>query len=207
MSARARSVRGHIVKGDSPSHGGAPLAPLAAWESLAIEAVGNVIDFWRFKRNHGRVWALLYLRDHPMSQHDLQELLGLSKGAASMVVRELELWGVVARVRSAGDSTWRYAAETDLSKMIRRVLEERELSFVARTREDLEEAYESARATRDASPAVLARLARMRTLATLVDKALRAFLMTSRLDVASALGVLASSPAERKPDKTHRSRP
>ncbi len=25
------------------------------WESMAIDAVGNVIEFWGFKRNQGRV--------------------------------------------------------------------------------------------------------------------------------------------------------
>jgi HTH-type transcriptional regulator, glycine betaine synthesis regulator len=175
------------------------LAPLQPWESLAVEAVGNTIDFWRFKRNHGRVWALLYLRDRPLSQTDLQELLGLSKGAASMVVRELEVWGVVSRVRVPGAATWRYAAQTDLSKMIRRVLAERELQFVERTKEDLDEAYETARSTRDVNPQVLHRLQRMRTLAGLVDKALRAFLLTARLDVASALGVLAEPDRKHKP--------
>ena len=31
---------------------------LAPWEALVVDAVGNVIDFWKFKRNQGRVWAL-----------------------------------------------------------------------------------------------------------------------------------------------------
>ena len=35
---------------------------LPRWESLAIDAVGNVIEFWGFKHNQGRVWAVLYLR-------------------------------------------------------------------------------------------------------------------------------------------------
>jgi DNA-binding transcriptional regulator GbsR (MarR family) len=203
MTARTKTARTErpLVKGHVAHEDGAgALAPLSSWESLAVEAVGNTIDFWRFKRNHGRVWALLYLRDRALSQADLQELLGLSKGAASMVVRELELWGVVQRVRAPGAAEWRYAAETDLSKMIRRVLSERELQFIERTREDLDEAYQAARASKDVRPHVLERLQRMRTLATLVDKALRAFLLTSRLDVGSALAVLA------EPDRKSRIR-
>lgn len=198
MSARAGLVRGHVVAGETAGAARDELAPLESWEELVVEAVGNTIDFWRFKRNHGRMWALLYLRDVPLSQADLQELLGLSKGAASMVVRELEQWGVVRRVRAAGSATWRYAAETDLTKMIRRVLEDRELAFVARTKQDLDEAYEGARADRRVSPAVLARVARMRTLAMLVEKALRAFLMTARLDVSSALAVFTDADKRSK---------
>ena len=40
---------------------------LARWEQIAIEAVGDVIEFWGFKRNQGRVWALLYLRDEGLT--------------------------------------------------------------------------------------------------------------------------------------------
>lgn len=195
--ASRTSVRG-IVRDQAPDERTDGVAPLAGWEALAVEAVGNTIDFWRFKRNHGRVWALLYLRDRSLSQTDLQDLLGLSKGAASMVVRELEVWGVVSRVRAPGAATWRYAAETDLSRMIRRVLADRELQFVERTKEDLDEAYQGARAAHGVNPQVLARLQRMRTLAALVDKALRAFLLTSRLDVVSALTVLAEPDRKQK---------
>ena len=35
---------------------------LPRWEALTTDAVGNVIEFWGFKHNQGRVWALLYLR-------------------------------------------------------------------------------------------------------------------------------------------------
>ncbi len=172
--------------------------PLVSWESLVVEAVGNTIDFWQFKRNHGRVWALLYMRGQPLSQHDLQDLLGLSKGAASMVVRELELWGVVRRARAAGDDVWRYAAETDLMRMVRRVLEERELTLVSRTKEDLDDAYDMAKRDKNIDKDVLARVDRMRTLADLVDKALRAFLLTQRLDVTGALAVLTEKPEKKR---------
>ena len=61
--------------------------PLSHWESVAVDAVGNFIEFWGFKRNQGRVWALLYLRDAALDAQELQDELGLSKGAVSMIVR------------------------------------------------------------------------------------------------------------------------
>jgi HTH-type transcriptional regulator, glycine betaine synthesis regulator len=189
-------VNGHLVKEPDPVGPGT----LAPWEALVIDAVGNTIDFWRFKRNHGRVWALLYLRGRPLAAADVQEELGLSKGGVSMVTRELEGWGVVRRVRTPGDATWRFVAETDLMKMIRRVIEDREAAFVARVREDLEDAEAMAREAGDVPAEVLARVARMRTLAVLVDKALRAFILTARLDVVGAANVL-QEPASR----SHRS--
>ena len=98
---------------------------LNAWEVLVVNAVGSVIEFWGFKRNQGRVWALLYLRDQALTAAEIEKELDLSKGGVSMLIRDLERWGVVLRVRTPGDASWRYRAETDLLQMARRVIEER----------------------------------------------------------------------------------
>lgn len=161
---------------------------LADWEQVAVDAVGNVIEFWGFKRNQGRVWAFLYLRDVALTAAEIEKELELSKGGVSMLIRDLERWGVVLRVRSPGDSAWRYKAETDLLTMARRVIEEREFSFIARIRADLEEARKLAQAGH-AGKAQIARLEKMETLAEATEKALRMFLKTSRLDVSSMFGV------------------
>lgn len=159
------------------------------WEAVAIDAVGNVIEFWGFKRNQGRVWALLYLRDVALSAAEIEKELALSKGGVSMLTRDLERWGVVLRVRTPGDSSWRYRAETDLLKMARRVIEEREFLFIARIRADLEEARKLAEADATTTKGQIYRLKRMETLAETTEKALRLFLKTSRLDVGSMFEV------------------
>ena len=43
----------------------------ADWRALVFEAVGRVISFWGFKRNHGRLWALLYLTGEPLSAAEI----------------------------------------------------------------------------------------------------------------------------------------
>lgn len=162
---------------------------LAPWEALAVDAVGGVIDFWNFKRNHGRLWALLYLRNQALSASELQTTLGLSKGAVSMLLRELEQWGVVTRARSTAIDVQRYVAETDLMAMLGRVLAEREAGLVTSVRNDLIAAEDQAQGAA-VSKDIIDRLRRMRTLATTVDRALRVFLATSRLDLASARNLL-----------------
>jgi HTH-type transcriptional regulator, glycine betaine synthesis regulator len=92
-----------MVSPAEPGDGGLP-----PWESIAVEAVGHVIEFWGFKHNQGRLWALLYLRAEAMSATQLEEQLGLSKGGVSMLVRDLERWGVVHRVRQPGAGAWHY---------------------------------------------------------------------------------------------------
>jgi HTH-type transcriptional regulator, glycine betaine synthesis regulator len=173
-----------------------PAAPannprLEPWEAVAIDAVGNVIEFWGFKRNQGRVWALLYLRDTALTAAELERELDLSKGGVSMLLRDLERWGVILRVRTPGDAAWRYKAETDLLKMARRVIEEREFSFIERICSDLGEAIKLAEAA-SVPKEKLRHLTRMMALADSTEKALRLFLKTSKLDVAGMFGVFGS---------------
>jgi DNA-binding transcriptional regulator GbsR (MarR family) len=162
---------------------------LPRWESLAIDAVGNVIEFWGFKHNQGRVWAVLYLRGTSMTATQLEEELGLSKGAVSMLVRDLERWGVVVRIRQPGTGAWHFRAETDLVRMVSRVIQERENVFVSRIRNDLDEAKRLASASgvgRDR----LARLEKLAALASGAERALRIFLRTARVDLSTLLAAL-----------------
>lgn len=159
---------------------------LPPWESIAVEAVGNVIEFWGFKRNHGRVWALLYLRDEPLTAAEIERELDLSKGGVSMLLRDVERWGVIRRVRVPQDTVWRYEAETDMVQMVTRVIEEREAAFIGRIRADLEEAKRMARESHVPAEHV-ARLEKMVTLAEQAERAVRLFLKTTRLDVAGVL--------------------
>jgi HTH-type transcriptional regulator, glycine betaine synthesis regulator len=163
---------------------------LAPWEAIAIDAVGNVIEFWGFKRNQGRVWALLYLRGEPLCAGELERELELSKGGVSMLLRDLERWGVVRRVRLPQDSAWRYAAETDLIRMVSHVIEEREAGFIERVHADLSEARRVAGSDARVPREQLARLDKMLTLAEHVERALRLFIKTARLDVGAILGTL-----------------
>jgi hypothetical protein len=97
---------------------------------------------------------------------------------------------VVRRVRTPADPSWRYEAEIDLMKMVRKVIEEREASLVTRVRRDLERAETIARDA-GAPKEARVRIERMRRLSSLVEKALLAFLKTARLDVLGAFQILA----------------
>ncbi len=98
------------------------------WQSevLISDSIGRLIEFWGFKRNMGRLWAILYLSDRPHSAPDIQEKLQLSAGAVSMTLNELLRWGVVKKVYLQGERRDHYAAEGNFWKMISRVFNERE---------------------------------------------------------------------------------
>src|SRR3954471_19372858 len=102
------------------------------------DALGALMEFWGFKRLMGRVWTLLYLRGDALSAADLCEQLSISSGAASMALAELEHWAVVRRIRRPGDRREYFEAETDIWKMISRVMRERELTQIDRSLEVFE---------------------------------------------------------------------
>ena len=109
------------------------------------EAVGALMEFWGFKRVMGRVWALLYLRGDALPVSELCDELAISSGAASMALSELEHWAVVRRIRKTGDRRDWFEAETDIWKMISRVLRERELTQIERALEVFERVREKLR--------------------------------------------------------------
>jgi HTH-type transcriptional regulator, glycine betaine synthesis regulator len=163
---------------------------LRPWEIVACDAVGTVIEFWGFKHNQGRVWALLYLRGEPYTAAVIQHELGLSKGGVSILMRELEQWGVVRRVRQPGQRAWNFEAERDLMAMIRLVLQARESRLVSRVLADLERAEELIRQDPTATRGQRERLTRMLRLARAIDKAVATFMKTARLDAGRAVDAL-----------------
>ncbi|MCL2011373.1 MAG: transcriptional regulator [Cystobacterineae bacterium] len=165
---------------------------LQPWESIAIDSVGEVIEFWGFKQNLGRVWALLYLYNQPLSAAEIREALALSKGGVSMLLKDLEHWKVVIRLREKGEVAWRYQAETDLIKMARRVLEEREYVLITRVCAEFEQAKAMALASGEASGEKMERLAHMAVLAEQTARLVQLFMKTPPLDVRSIFRSLAS---------------
>lgn len=117
-------------------------------ELIVSDAVGRLMEFWGFKRNMGRVWAVMYLSPHPLTAADLKDLLQISSGAVSMTVAELMRWGVVKKVWVQGERKDFYVAEVALWRMISRVLGERERAEIAVAVEAFERAQVEAETLR-----------------------------------------------------------
>ena len=155
--------------------------PLATWEVKVVDAVGGVIAFWGFKHNQGRIWALLYLRNTAMTAAELQNNLGLSKGAVSMLTRDLERLEIIERLIDPEHGTRRYVANTELTGMISSMIQRREAGVIRQARTTLMEAENDARKS-GASSDVVDRIRRMRQLADVMEQALMVFLGTTNLD-------------------------
>ena len=159
---------------------------LASWEVKVVDVVGGVIGFWGFKQNHGRIWALLYLRNAALSAAELQRDLDLSKGAVSMLTRDLENLGIVERIIDPGSGTRRYVANTELTSMISSMIQRREAGVIREAGSTLAEAEEEA--LHSGAPSdVIDRIKRMRQLADVMEQALMVFLGTTHLDFRSFL--------------------
>lgn len=195
-AARPSSTTTPGTHGYATSAAGAPLSELSTsdgYEQLACDAIGSFIEFWGFKRNQGRLWTLLYLRGVPISSAELQQSLGLTKGAVSMIMRDLEYWGVVRRTRLPGDRSSRYVAETDLIKLVSRVLREREANVLAQVRTDLVAAEQGARREGAPAAAALSRLRKLRLLTEAAEKTLDIFLRSTRFSLTSLLSLMRRS--------------
>ena len=112
------------------------------------DAVGALMEGWGFKRNMGRLWALLYLEQRPLSAQDIGDRLALSSGAVSMLLAELQQWSAVKKTWVPGERRDYYEAETNIWKPVSRVFRERELRWIQTALEH----FEAARAELGATP-------------------------------------------------------
>jgi DNA-binding transcriptional regulator GbsR (MarR family) len=90
-----------------------------------VDAWGAMGALWGINRSVARVHALLMASESPVSLDEIAERLQISKGNASMSLRELRAWGVVRSVPVAADRRDFYATEPDVWTMFFRILQER----------------------------------------------------------------------------------
>jgi DNA-binding transcriptional regulator GbsR (MarR family) len=164
---------------------------LASARRLVAEAVGDVMGFWNFKPSMGRVWTCLYLSQRPLTSAEIVEQTGLSVGSVSMTLADLRKWGVV---RDSGRNGGRrlFEAETDIVKMVTRVVRERELGVVGDTIGKLEAAVslldEHGRSSKPATMLegrfVVTRAKRLLDLARSGHQMLDGFTRVGRMDIA-----------------------
>jgi DNA-binding transcriptional regulator GbsR (MarR family) len=108
----------------------------------AADNIGRLMEFWGFKRPMGRMWTVLFLSAEPLGAAELGERLKMSAGAVSMTLSELVKWGAVKKTWRPGERRDFYEAETEIWKLVRRVLGDRELTLVRDAGEALSNAVQ-----------------------------------------------------------------
>ncbi len=91
---------------------------LETMEHEFIEAIGQLSVSLSINRVVGQLYALLFLSSHPLSLDDMVDKLKISKGNASVNIRELERWGAVRKVWTKGERKNFYEANLDILKII-----------------------------------------------------------------------------------------
>jgi len=161
------------------------------------DTIGELMEFWGFKRNMGRMWTLLYLEAGPLSAAELSSRLALSSGAVSMLLSDLSRWGAVKKSWIPGERRDYYEPETSIWKLISRVLRERELRKISAAIEVFEHAADTLQAQRDEASGeererlepALSRIERLLALARVGHRLLDAMLSGESVD-ASPLEIL-----------------
>ena len=86
-----------------------------------IEDAGNTTQALGVGRVVGQIFAYLYFSEESRTLDDMKEALGISKGSASMGVRQLEQWGAVQRVWVKGDRKDFYTANDYFGQIVRNI--------------------------------------------------------------------------------------
>ena len=137
-----------------------------------VEAWGAMGSLWGINRSVARVHALLMAHEERLSLEQIADQLQMSKGNASMSLRELRTFGVVRQVEAPGDRRDFYITEPDVWTMFFRILRERK-------RREFDPALEAIHRLVDApgaTGAVRGRLEQMADLLTTLEGVVNRFL-------------------------------
>lgn len=91
---------------------------LATARDNFIEGVGRLSSMVGLGRVMGQLYGMLFLSNRPLCLDDMVERLKISKGNASLNIRELEKLGMVRKVWIKGDRKDFYEAELDFEKIL-----------------------------------------------------------------------------------------
>lgn len=98
---------------------------LEAKEHFA-QGISRISNFWGFPKALGAIYAAIYLAENPLSLDEIARQAGISKGAASIHVRNLERLKVVQKEIKLGDRKDYYVAQTDFWDIVKNILKQRE---------------------------------------------------------------------------------
>ncbi|MFN2145764.1 MAG: GbsR/MarR family transcriptional regulator [Anaerolineales bacterium] len=155
-----------------------------------IQGMSRISNFWGFPRAMGAIYGAIYLSPNPISLDELVEQAGVSKGAVSTNVRQLERFNMVHRHLVVGDRKDYYTAETDFWKMIKSILEQREQNEFDKALGTVAESLEMAQQS-DEDPELAAfykdRMGAMQSFFKTLDSLFSAFLALEGLVTLSSL--------------------
>jgi DNA-binding transcriptional regulator GbsR (MarR family) len=86
---------------------------------------GRMSSSWGINRTMAQILALLFSSSEPLTVDEIMERLRISRGNASMSLRDLMDWGIVRRFRRPGERRDTYVSDSDPWVMFAKVVRER----------------------------------------------------------------------------------
>jgi len=96
------------------------------------DQVGEFIEYWGFKRVHGKVWLHFFLSESPLDAAEIIGRLGISKALVSMTLNELLEYEVILPAGKSTRGTELFVANTETVAVILNVLRKREKRMLSR---------------------------------------------------------------------------
>jgi DNA-binding transcriptional regulator GbsR (MarR family) len=93
--------------------------------ALFIRRWGEMGAYWGINRTMAELHALLYISAEPLCTDDVMSHLEISRGSASINLRQLVDWGLIRRVHKKGDRKEYFTSETDVWEMFQTIARER----------------------------------------------------------------------------------
>lgn len=142
-----------------------------------VESWGSMGALWGINRSMARIHALLLATKEPLGLEEITEQLEISRGNASMCLKELRHWGVIRRVHLTGERRDYYIAETDVWSMLFRIASERKKREFDPALSALREVLESIESEDDL---VKERLGELEEILRAADRLLQRFLASEK---------------------------
>ena len=98
---------------------------LAASRREFVDLWGQMANHWGINRTMAQIHALLMIAHEPLTAEEIMEELQISRGNASMNLRDLINWGIVRRTSEPGERRDFFTTEADVWTMFQIILRER----------------------------------------------------------------------------------
>jgi DNA-binding transcriptional regulator GbsR (MarR family) len=102
-----------------------------------VNNIGSFIEFWGFRKIHGKVWCQIYLSQRPLSSPEIVEQLGVSKALISGALNDLLMYKLVERIGKAKYGGITYIACPNPAEVVRDVIKNRELVLFTKIQNNL----------------------------------------------------------------------
>lgn len=145
------------------------------------EGIGDFIEYWGFKKIHGKIWALIFLAEKPVDAKYLMKNLNVSKALISLSLKDLMEYDVIL-TSPEKRSTVHYVSNPNLSDVIMNVIISREAKMLLKIRNSCELLERRRDENQTLTLVSEARLKKLKQMVSLADKSLKTFTTLKQLN-------------------------